>query len=183
MNLVQTGDSNMDAVLKYTKMCDFFLKGKCQRGARCNFAHNKDQLQSKPDLFKTVLCVRFMSKGACKSGQSCRFAHCRDELRQVREVDESSQCSKEDRQKQSFMRPVPAVPRQALTPGKAPSVEQTIRNNKREGLLMPNLTVLDDVMAELRPFISVKNSFLNICAPQTLHVQRSASVPANGRLI
>lgn len=66
--------------LKYTKLCEFFARKRCKRGDKCQFAHYKEQLQPKPDLFKTIPCARF-ARGKCQQGTKCKYAHGMDELR------------------------------------------------------------------------------------------------------
>eukprot|EP00933_Yihiella_yeosuensis_P034139 TRINITY_DN27677_c0_g1_i1.p1 TRINITY_DN27677_c0_g1~~TRINITY_DN27677_c0_g1_i1.p1 ORF type:complete len:231 (+),score=36.74 TRINITY_DN27677_c0_g1_i1:109-801(+) len=68
-------------LLRYTKMCSFFLSGGCQRGENCTFAHSQDQLMEQPELTKTVLCGRFSRKGRCNQGDACKYAHGFDDLR------------------------------------------------------------------------------------------------------
>lgn len=66
--------------LKYTKLCEFFARKRCKRGDKCQFAHYKEQLQPKPDLFKTIPCARF-DQGRCTQGTKCKYAHGNEELR------------------------------------------------------------------------------------------------------
>lgn len=65
--------------LRKTKFCTYFLKGTCQYGADCAFAHSSTELQNTPDLCKTRMCKAW-SEGKCND-PACRFAHCEDELR------------------------------------------------------------------------------------------------------
>lgn len=81
--------------LKYTKLCEFYARKRCKRGDKCQFAHYKEQLQPKPDLFKTIPCARF-ERGKCQQGAKCKYAHGMDELRSMyftrtSENDESSE--------------------------------------------------------------------------------------------
>lgn len=39
-----------------TKLCPNIMKGYCNRGEDCNFAHNFNEIRSKPNLYKTRLC-------------------------------------------------------------------------------------------------------------------------------
>jgi hypothetical protein len=56
------------------------LKGACQYGDSCAFAHSYDELQGTPDLRKTRLCPDFQEHGKCKR-PGCNFAHGEEELR------------------------------------------------------------------------------------------------------
>mmetsp|Transcript_36039 Transcript_36039/g.103599 ORF Transcript_36039/g.103599 Transcript_36039/m.103599 type:complete len:296 (+) Transcript_36039:58-945(+) len=65
--------------LRKTKMCVFHLKGICERGNDCTFAHSDAELQSSPDLYKTRLCPGY-HQGGCDN-KDCPFAHGEEELR------------------------------------------------------------------------------------------------------
>eukprot|EP00439_Symbiodinium_sp_Y106_P025167 s1303_g3.t1 len=65
-----------------TEICRFNSMGKCKRGAQCSFAHGPEELVSKPDLFKTMLCRKW-AKGSCNF-TNCTFAHGEEELRDAR---------------------------------------------------------------------------------------------------
>ncbi|CAK9008351.1 unnamed protein product [Durusdinium trenchii] len=75
--------------LKRTKICRFWVFGRCALGDDCNFAHSKDDLQEQPNLVATELCFQFMSRGTCRRGADCTFAHGVSELRAI---DEDVQC-------------------------------------------------------------------------------------------
>jgi hypothetical protein len=64
-----------------TKMCNFYIQGKCTKGASCKFAHDRAVLQTPPDLFRTGLCIAFSKNGFCKDGEACKYAHGIDQLR------------------------------------------------------------------------------------------------------
>lgn len=64
-----------------TKMCTFYSRGRCSRGASCKFAHESQELQRMPDLHKTRPCFALLRNGRCKDGSSCQYAHSREELR------------------------------------------------------------------------------------------------------
>lgn len=76
-----TGDrrSCLTSRLRKTKICSYHLKGTCQYGSDCAFAHSCTELQSTPDLQKTRLCQAF-ANGQCKD-EDCAFAHGEEELR------------------------------------------------------------------------------------------------------
>jgi hypothetical protein len=73
--------AQLSQALKYTKMCDFFMRNSCRRGNDCCFAHSVKQLQKSPELLKTILCDRFHLRGSCKKGANCNYAHSEQELR------------------------------------------------------------------------------------------------------
>lgn len=66
--------------LHKTKFCLYHLKGACQFGANCSFAHSCAELQATPDLRKTRLCANFFEGGGCTDAE-CTFAHSEDDLR------------------------------------------------------------------------------------------------------
>jgi len=68
-----------------TKLCRFFVAGRCRYGADCPFAHHELELAEQPDFTKTSLCKDWM-KGLCAhTSNVCRFAHGDSELRNVRQ--------------------------------------------------------------------------------------------------
>eukprot|EP00933_Yihiella_yeosuensis_P036189 TRINITY_DN29919_c0_g1_i2.p1 TRINITY_DN29919_c0_g1~~TRINITY_DN29919_c0_g1_i2.p1 ORF type:complete len:203 (-),score=22.44 TRINITY_DN29919_c0_g1_i2:113-652(-) len=69
--------------LKNTKMCSFYMRHACMRGAKCTFAHDQGSLRDRPVLDKTVLCDQWRSKGTCSKGSACKHAHGSQELRAV----------------------------------------------------------------------------------------------------
>lgn len=71
--------STLRTQMQKTKMCEFFLNGKCKYGADCAFAHHESEIRNAPDLKKTRLCHAF-SKGRCDDSD-CNFAHGQEELR------------------------------------------------------------------------------------------------------
>jgi len=68
-------------LLVKTRMCKFFVEGKCHRGKSCTFAHSTKELHAPPDLFRSQLCAEFMETGGCRYGAACRFAHGVEQLR------------------------------------------------------------------------------------------------------
>jgi len=73
-----------------TKMCAFFMRGKCLRGGDCVYAHSRAELQQNPDLTKTRLCGNFLRQKCFEP--DCKFAHGRDELRSTDGVYKTVPC-------------------------------------------------------------------------------------------
>eukprot|EP00418_Pyrodinium_bahamense_P078526 CAMPEP_0179066692 /NCGR_PEP_ID=MMETSP0796-20121207/29105_1 /TAXON_ID=73915 /ORGANISM="Pyrodinium bahamense, Strain pbaha01" /LENGTH=88 /DNA_ID=CAMNT_0020763699 /DNA_START=69 /DNA_END=332 /DNA_ORIENTATION=+ len=71
-----------------TKLCKFHLKGRCNKGETCNFAHSEEEMKPLPDFYRTRLCPTLINTGVCSDLKACPFAHSRKELR-------SSPCSQE----------------------------------------------------------------------------------------
>ena len=61
---------------KYTMFCRHFIRGKCTRGDKCNFAHGMDQWNPN--------CCMFKEK--CNKGDSCRWFH--PDLKQKKSLQE-----------------------------------------------------------------------------------------------
>mmetsp|Transcript_8080 Transcript_8080/g.9205 ORF Transcript_8080/g.9205 Transcript_8080/m.9205 type:complete len:195 (-) Transcript_8080:299-883(-) len=68
------------AQLFKTEICKFFLEGRCESGEACSYAHEKDEVRTKPDLTRTSMCRKLLTHGACND-ERCRFAHSELELR------------------------------------------------------------------------------------------------------
>lgn len=66
--------------LHKTKMCSFFLKGRCKRGLACSFAHGVQDLSACPDLRCTKMCPTIRNGGTCMAA-NCTFAHDEAQLR------------------------------------------------------------------------------------------------------
>lgn len=65
--------------LQKTKLCVYFLEGKCGYGANCTYAHSPLEVKSVPDLTKTQLCAKF-AEGKC-TNPNCTYAHGEAELK------------------------------------------------------------------------------------------------------
>lgn len=70
---------NANKDLQKTRMCVYFLEGKCGFGTKCTFAHNILEVKNVPDLTKTQLCAKF-AQGKCND-INCSFAHGEAELK------------------------------------------------------------------------------------------------------
>lgn len=68
------------AQLFKTEICKFFLEGRCESGDACSYAHEKNEVRTKPDLTRTSMCRKLLTDGACND-KRCRFAHSEHELR------------------------------------------------------------------------------------------------------
>jgi len=67
------------------------MRGTCQFGQNCSFAHSPKELQPAPDLTKTRLCKAFVA-GRCKDPK-CTFAHGEEELRSTEMFYKMTLCS------------------------------------------------------------------------------------------
>lgn len=77
-----------------TKLCSFFLKGKCKRTA-CAFAHSTEELVPSMDLSRTRMCPTVVHGGKC-TDHSCKYAHAPSELRRTKvEADPCGVCGAE----------------------------------------------------------------------------------------
>lgn len=65
---------------KKTRLCRFNLKGACNKGDACRFAHGFGELQEQPDLTKTTLCKQWCRGKCTLSAACCPFAHGKREL-------------------------------------------------------------------------------------------------------
>lgn len=65
--------------LQKTRLCVYFLQGKCTYGSNCTFAHEAAEVKSVPDLRKTQLCTKF-AEGKC-TNKNCTYAHGEAELK------------------------------------------------------------------------------------------------------
>jgi len=65
----------LDSQFFRTKMCSFYAKGKCMRGASCSFAHCQSQLEIAPDLKKTSVCNDWKNGCCMVPAELCPYAH------------------------------------------------------------------------------------------------------------
>lgn len=69
----------IDFKLKYkTEMCKGWVKGLCEFGDKCAFAHGHEELREKTANvcnYKTKRCKQFFELGVCMYGTRCQFLH------------------------------------------------------------------------------------------------------------
>eukprot|EP00448_Togula_jolla_P023940 CAMPEP_0170592444 /NCGR_PEP_ID=MMETSP0224-20130122/12927_1 /TAXON_ID=285029 /ORGANISM="Togula jolla, Strain CCCM 725" /LENGTH=821 /DNA_ID=CAMNT_0010916349 /DNA_START=161 /DNA_END=2626 /DNA_ORIENTATION=+ len=61
-------------------MCKFFMQSRCENGDTCSYAHDTEEVRTKPDLTRTSMCRNVQAKGICEE-KGCRFAHDEAQLR------------------------------------------------------------------------------------------------------
>jgi hypothetical protein len=67
-------------VFRKTKRCKYFDRGCCKKGEACLFAHTQE-VQPRPNLYRTRLCLAFERFGNCTAGDACKYAHGHEQLR------------------------------------------------------------------------------------------------------
>lgn len=83
-----------------TRMCQFHAKGVCRYNEECSYAHNRDELMARPDLYKTRLCSAFAA-GSCHKHEGCPFAHGPSELRILQTMPSEAESSPQQPQQQA----------------------------------------------------------------------------------
>ena len=79
-------------VFSKTRMCVYFLRGRCLHGDDCKYAHSPTEVRAHPDLRKTTLCEAHL-RGGCKlSVSECKYAHGLRDLRATQEIFKTSLC-------------------------------------------------------------------------------------------
>jgi len=67
-----------------TELCQSWINtGNCRYGAKCQYAHGKEELRPiiRHPKYKTEICKTFSTTGQCPYGNRCRFVHQLTELR------------------------------------------------------------------------------------------------------
>jgi len=101
-----------------TKMCKFYIMGKCTRGKECQWAHDASDLRGTPDLHCTKMCKELLSKGRCLQ-PACTYAHGALELRTTRSKKKAPCGPGQD----GFPAGVPEVSFESLTISPPPGLE------------------------------------------------------------
>mmetsp|Transcript_2190 Transcript_2190/g.5574 ORF Transcript_2190/g.5574 Transcript_2190/m.5574 type:complete len:380 (-) Transcript_2190:123-1262(-) len=86
----KTKDSAVTKQLTKTKMCAFYLRGKCA-SQTCRYAHSFSELKAAPNLQKTKLC-KLHIQGECRD-ENCSFAHGEGDLRVTEGIYKTQMCN------------------------------------------------------------------------------------------
>lgn len=131
------------SVFYKTKMCSFFAKGRCTKGASCTYSHDRNQQRAKPDLFRTQMCPDVVSSGECKRNK-CRYAHYRSEVRLLSACDphqpemQEMQCTEKCDTVLEMDEPDKIMP-QAHVGSSSPIGHTPVSSNARAGVNGPTL--------------------------------------------
>ncbi|CAD2086273.1 zinc finger protein, putative [Plasmodium vinckei lentum] len=88
-NVVNTSERR---ILFYkTKICPWYIKGKCERRKTCLYAHAQNELRELPNLCKTSLCPKLKINEACND-KKCKYAHTNIELRATENLYKTALC-------------------------------------------------------------------------------------------
>jgi len=77
-----------------TELCQSWIRtGACRYGAKCQYAHGKDELRPviRHPKYKTEICKTFSTTGQCSYGKRCRFIHQLNELHPDSSLDEAGE--------------------------------------------------------------------------------------------
>ncbi|CAA9987334.1 zinc finger protein, putative [Plasmodium knowlesi strain H] len=88
-NVVNTSERR---ILFYkTKICPWYIKGKCERRKTCLYAHAQNELRELPNLCKTSLCPKLKINESCND-KKCKYAHTNIELRATENLYKTALC-------------------------------------------------------------------------------------------
>ncbi|GAW80131.1 zinc finger protein [Plasmodium gonderi] len=88
-NIVNTSERR---ILFYkTKICPWYIKGKCERRKTCLYAHAQNELRELPNLCKTSLCPKLKINESCND-KKCKYAHTNIELRATENLYKTALC-------------------------------------------------------------------------------------------
>ena len=114
--------AQVHAALEKTRMCLYFLQGRCKY-TDCSFAHSHDELKQAPsNLRKTKMCELFLA-GCCPNDFECNFAHSMDELKLRSRRSMSSSLSPTSMESTAPPAPAAVTPQIATTPNQQPNSE------------------------------------------------------------
>eukprot|EP00919_Chromeraceae_sp_WS-2016_P047853 GHVR01113379.1.p1 GENE.GHVR01113379.1~~GHVR01113379.1.p1 ORF type:complete len:199 (-),score=72.58 GHVR01113379.1:59-655(-) len=75
-----------------TRMCPYMLRGNCNKGLKCSFAHSYEELLRRPNLLKTRICKDYMNGTCPNKDEDCVFAHGTGDLRCTDDVWKTTLC-------------------------------------------------------------------------------------------
>lgn len=74
-----TSRAERSAGFTKTRMCKFFLEGKCTRGKKCTFAHGEEEKHAQCQPLCMKLCKTLIATGRCKN-ENCKYAHSKEDI-------------------------------------------------------------------------------------------------------
>jgi len=98
-----------------TELCKSFTEtGSCRYGAKCQFAHGKEEVRPilRHPKYKTEICKTFHTTGTCPYGIRCRFIHTKSKEESIlalakAKIDEDGQIEDDD---VDTVTPPPGIP-------------------------------------------------------------------------
>jgi butyrate response factor 1 len=123
-----------------TELCQSWIgTGTCRYGAKCQYAHGKDELRPiiRHPKYKTEICKTFSTSGQCPYGNRCRFVHQITELRpDTEDAEELDQIQIKLKEINLSLAPDPVFP----SPGH--SIPTTTSTTVKKGSVLPFLQKL-----------------------------------------
>lgn len=80
-----TSRAERSAGFAKTRLCKFFLEGKCTRGKKCTFAHGDEDKEEQSQPLCLKLCKTLIATGRCKN-PNCRYAHGKEDIVSVKQL-------------------------------------------------------------------------------------------------
>merc|ERR1719181_669586 len=74
-----TSRAERSAGFAKTRLCKFFLEGKCTRGKKCTFAHGEEDKEEQSQPLCMKLCKTLIATGRCKN-PNCKYAHSKEDI-------------------------------------------------------------------------------------------------------
>jgi len=132
-----------------TEFCQSWMAtGDCRYGAKCQYAHGKEELRFviRHPKYKTENCKTFSTTGQCPYGKRCRFVHQLMELRPSdSSLDEAAELDQIQQKLQEFnlgLAPDPVFP----SPGRSVPTTRTHQPNTAAVIATTNITSTNGVV-------------------------------------
>lgn len=99
-----------------TELCKSFTEtGSCRYGAKCQFAHGKEEIRPilRHPKYKTEICKTFHTTGTCPYGIRCRFIHTKSKEESILAAPKpkvANASEEEDDDSDSSVTPPPGIP-------------------------------------------------------------------------